>query len=75
VLTPGVGAEPHQEIREFGTTTRKLRELAEWLRQCGVTQAAMESTGVYWKPVYHMLESSCELMLVNARHIKQVPGR
>ena len=75
VLTPGAGAEPHKEIREFRTTARQLRELAEWLRQCGVTHAAMESTGVYWKPVYNILESSCELILVNARHIKQVPGR
>lgn len=75
VLTPGVGAEANKEIREFGTTTAELRALAAWLRQCAVTHAAMESTGVYWKPVYNILESACELILVNARHIKQVPGR
>ena len=57
------------------TTTAELRALAEWLRECGVTHAAMESTGVSWKPVYNILESACELILVNARHIKQVPGR
>jgi transposase len=69
------GRDPHQEIRQYGTMTGELRQLAEWLRECGVTHAAMESTGVYWKPVYNILESACELILVNARHIKQVPGR
>jgi len=75
VLTPGPSANPHKEIRQFGTTTGELRKLAEWLKQEGVTYAAMESTGVYWKPVFNILESSCELILVNARHIRQVPGR
>jgi transposase len=75
VLTPGDGAEAHKQIRQFNTTTAELRSLAEWLRQEQVTHAAMESTGVYWKPVFNILESSCELILVNARHIKQVPGR
>jgi transposase len=75
VLTPGEGAEPRKEIREFGTTTGELQELAAWLKECGVSHAAMEATGVYWKPVFNVLESACELILVNARHIKQVPGR
>ena len=75
VLTPGEGAEPRKEIREFGTTTGELRELAAWLSECGGSHAAMEATGVYWKPVFNVLESDCELILVNARHIKQVPGR
>jgi len=75
VLTPGPGPDPHKEIRQFATTTGELRKLAEWLKQEGVTHAAMESTGVYWKPVFNILESSCELILVNARHIRQVPGR
>jgi transposase len=75
ILTPGEGAETHKQIRQFGTTTADLRELAAWLRQEQVTHAALESTGVYWKPVFNILESSCELILVNARHIKQVPGR
>jgi transposase len=75
VLTPGPSADPHKEIRQFGTTTGELRKLAEWLKQQDITHAAMESTGVYWKPVFNILESSCELILVNARHIRQVPGR
>lgn len=75
ILTPGEGAEARKQIRQFNTTTTELRSLAEWLREERVTHAAMESTGVYWKPVFNILESSCELILVNARHIKQVPGR
>jgi transposase len=75
VLTPGPGAEPNREIEQFGTTTGELRRLLAWLRERGVTHAAMESTGVYWKPVFNILESGCQLILVNARHIKQVPGR
>ena len=75
VLTPGEGAEPQREIRQYATTTGELRELAAWLEQCRVTHAAMESTGVYWKPIFNILESCCELILVNAQHIKQVPGR
>lgn len=75
VLTPGSGTEPNREIREFGTTTGELKLLREWLQQNGITHAAMESTGVYWKPVFNILESACQLIVVNARHIKQVPGR
>jgi transposase len=75
VLTPGPGADAHQEIRQFATHTGELRRLAAWLKQEKVTHAAMESTGVYWKPVFNILESGCELILVNARHIRQVPGR
>jgi transposase len=75
VLTPGPGAEPDKHIQQFGTTTGELRRLRDWLGTHGVTHAAMESTGVYWKPVFNILESGCELILVNARHIKQVPGR
>jgi transposase len=55
--------------------TRDLLALGDWLVQEGVTHAAMESTGVYWRPVYHLLEGRCQLLLVNAQHIKQVPGR
>lgn len=75
ILTPGEGADPLKQIQQFATTTAELRSLAAWLRQERVTHAAMESTGVYWKPVFNILESSCELILVNARHVKQVPGR
>lgn len=75
VLTPGPSADPRKEIRQFATTTGELRKLVHWLKQEGITHAAMESTGVYWKPIFNILESSCELILVNARHIRQVPGR
>jgi transposase len=65
-----------KEIRSFGTMTADLRALAEWLVGAGCTHVAMESTGVYWKPVYNLLEpTGMHLMLVNARHIKAVPGR
>ena len=64
-----------KQVRRFGTMTRDLLELILWLRQLGVTHVAMESTGVYWKPVWNLLEGQFELLLVNAQHIKQVPGR
>ena len=64
-----------QEVRTFATTTKGLLELADWLHQRECTHAAMESTGVYWKPVWHVLEESLELVLANAMHIKNVPGR
>jgi transposase len=55
--------------------TQDLQELANWLRQFGVTQVAMESSGVYWKPVWNILEGQFTVVLVNAQHIKNVPGR
>jgi transposase len=64
-----------KEVRTFGTMTRDLLELADWLAAEQVTHVAMESTGVYWKPVYNLLDEQFELLLVNAQHIKQVPGR
>ena len=69
------GGKVHKEVRTFETTTRGLLALADWLRVEGVTHAAMESTGVYWKPVFNILEGQVQLILVNAQHIKQVPGR
>jgi transposase len=65
----------HKEVRTFGTMTAELLSLAEWLAEQGVTHLAMESTGVYWKPVWNILEGQFQMLLVNARHIKQVPGR
>jgi transposase len=63
------------ETREFSATTRSLTELKEWLVKEGITHVAMESTGVYWKPVYHVLEpSGITVWIVNARHVKYVPG-
>jgi transposase len=67
--------QPRAEVRTFGAMTAQLLALADWLAAAGVTHAAMESTGVYWKPVYHLLEGRFTLLLVNAQHIKQVPGR
>jgi len=64
-----------EEVRTFGTTTRELLRLADWLTAAGCTHVAMESTGVYWRPVYHILEASFEVLLVNAQHVKAVPGR
>ena len=64
-----------QQIRTFGTTYGELLELSDWLSEMGVTVVAMESTGVYWKPVYNLLEGEFELIVANARHIKNVPGR
>jgi transposase len=64
-----------QETRTFSTVTSALLALGDWLAQEGVCQVAMESTGVYWKPVFHILEDRFEVMLVNAQHIKRVPGR
>jgi transposase len=64
-----------QESRRFGTMTADLLALADWLAEQGVRQVAMESTGVYWKPVFHLLEERFEVLLVNAQHIKRMPGR
>jgi len=66
-----------KEVQTFGTVTRALLELSDWLGQQGVTHVAMESTGVYWKPIFHVLEGGGfqEILLVNAQHIKNVPGR
>ncbi len=69
-------SEPtHREVRTFGTTTRELFELGDWLEAHAVTHVAMEATGVYWKPVWHLLEERLELVLANAQHIRNVPGR
>ena len=64
-----------QQTRTFGATTGQLLELADWLAAEGVTHTAMESTGVYWKPIWNILEDRFRILLVNAHHIKQVPGR
>ena len=63
-------------VRAFGTFTQDLHELAMWFRSCGVTSVAMESTGVYWIPAFEILEQhGFEVILVNARYAKNVPGR
>ncbi len=65
----------HQEVRTFSTTTSGLIALGDWLASHACTHVAMEATGVYWKPVWHMLEGRFELVLANAQHIRNVPGR
>ena len=66
---------PLQQVRTFDTTTSGLLALADWLESFGVEHVAMEATGVYWKPVWHVLEGHFELVLANAAHVKNVPGR
>src|ERR1700758_4675788 len=64
-----------KQMRTFGTTTRELLSLREWLLSEGCTQVALESTGVYWKPVYAILEGAFQIVVANAQHVKKVPGR
>src|SRR5579862_8444365 len=69
------GGNLHHQTRQWGTMTRDLMAMADWMAAQGVTHVAMESTGVFWKPIFNILESRFTVMLVNARHLKQVPGR
>jgi transposase len=76
VVATVMGKGIKTETRTFGTTTSSLNELGVWLKSLGVTNGAMESTGIYWKPVLHVLRTyPLDLIVVNARHIKNVPGR
>ena len=70
-----VSPPAHQEVRHFPTTTTGLLALADWLASHGCTHVAMEATGVYWKPVWHVLEGRVDLVLANAQHVRNVPGR
>ena len=74
LITTGQGTAAQKEIRTFGTMTDDLLALGDWLAGAGCTHVAMESTSVYWKPIYNLLEGSFELLLVNARHIKTIPA-
>ncbi len=74
LITPGPKGR-HKEVRTFGTMTDDLLSLADWLVTMGCTHVAMESTGVYWKPLYNVLEGAVEILVVNAQHLKAVPGR
>jgi len=65
----------HKQIRSFGTTTRELVGLRHWLLSQACTQVAMESTGVYWKPIYAVLEGAVQIVVANAQQVKKVPGR
>jgi hypothetical protein len=75
LITSMAGAEPMQEIRTFGTMTAGLLALADWLQEAGCTHVVMESTGIHWRPVYNLLEGQFAILVVNAQHIKAVPGR
>ena len=75
VRVPGLMGERRQEVQTFGTTASALLALRDWLQAHGVTHVAMESTGVYWKPVYYVLEELFTCILVNAAHVSKVPGR
>ena len=71
----GRGKRLKKEIRTYSTMTEDIENLRDWFKGEGVKKVAMESTGVYWKPVYNILEEDFEVILANARHIKNVPGR
>src|ERR1700738_2977346 len=73
LLTPTTGKASRQ-VRTFATTTGGLLGLADWLGSQGVTHVAMESTGIYWRPVFNILEGRVQVILVNAQHMKAVPG-
>src|SRR5271163_5350975 len=74
-LVGALGVRPAKEVRTFATMTRDLLALRAWLAEAGVTHVGMESTGVYWRPVYAVLEGHFDLIVGNARHIRNVPGR
>lgn len=75
LLVPDEKGGTRQEVRRFGAMTRDLLLLSDWLAANQVTHVAMESTGVYWKPVWNILEEHYTILLVNAQHVKAVPGR
>jgi transposase len=75
VRVPAPSDRRERHLAEFATTVRGLIALRDWLEAHGVTHVAMEATGVYWQPVWHVLEDAFALTLCNARHVKQVPGR
>src|SRR5215208_5216881 len=75
LLIGAAGARARKEVRTFRTVRRELEALRDWLTAAGVTHVGMESTGVYWRPVYAVLEGHVELIVGNARHIRNVPGR
>src|SRR5579884_2273180 len=74
VLLSQADGQPSRQVRTFSTTTAGLLALADWLASQQVSHVAIESTGVYWRPVFNILEAVCTVILVNAQHIKAVPG-
>jgi transposase len=75
ILIGGPGEKVQTDVRKYGTTTTELESLKGWLIKSGCTQVVMESTGSYWKPVLNVLEAEIAIVLANARHVKNVPGR
>src|SRR5215471_12157750 len=75
LISMNAAGERQKEIRCFTTMTKDILALAAWLATAGCTHVAFESTGVYWKPIWNLLEGQFEVLLVNAQHIKAVPGR
>ena len=75
LLVPDGHGGRQKQTRTFSTMTADLLVMADWLQQAGCTQVAMESTGVYWQPIYNLLEGLFTVLVVNAQHIKAVPGR
>jgi len=71
--TPGSDGRPSQEVRTYATMTQTILEMGDWLKEQGCSHVALESTGVYWKPRYNLLEEDCEILVVNAHHLKTVP--
>jgi transposase len=75
LLTRTSNGQPQKEFRTYFTTTEELLKLGDWLKERGCTHVAFEATGVYWKPVFNLLEGGFEVLVVNAQHMKAVPGR
>ena len=75
LLITAASGRTQQEVRTFSTTTVGLQALADWLASQGVTHTAMESTGMYWRPIFNLLEGRFEVILVNAQHMKAIPGQ
>ena len=75
VMTHAPNGQTHKEFRTYFTTTEELLKLSDWLKEQGCTHIAFEATGVYGKPVFNLLEASFTVLVVNAQHIKAVPGR
>src|SRR4028119_495796 len=75
IIVSSPSGEPRKETRTFSTITHDLLALVDWLSANDITYVAMESTGEFWKPIYNLLEASFTVLVVNAQHIKTVPGR
>ena len=73
--TKDADGRPSKEVRTYATKTQNILQMRDWLKEQGCTHIALESTGVYWKPIYNLLEDDFEILVVNAHHLKAVPGR